>query len=118
MRPMDPLQACVPAVLANLLSRQPHSPAKVAFAWRAAVGEAIDRTTTVTLTSTGTLEVQTTTQHWRREIKRSAPMVLGRLRAMLGAGRVARLTVRAPAETRPRRRRRGEPKPGPVEEPS
>lgn len=111
MRPMHSVRTCVTPALANLLRRQPHSPAKLAFAWRAAVGEAIDRTTTVSLTSTGTLEVKTTNQHWRREIRRSTPIVLGRLRSMLGADRVTRITVRAPAEDRPRRRRRGEPKP-------
>ena len=107
---MRSVQACVPSVLAKLLSSQPHSPAKVAFVWRAAVGAAIDRTTTVSLTTTGTLEVRTTDQHWRREIVRSKPMILERLGTMLGAGRVVRIKVQAPVEHRPRRRRRGEPK--------
>jgi len=112
--PMDPmlsLHHCVPGALADLLSRQPHSPAKVAFAWRTAVGDAIARATTPTLTDTGTMRVHASDQHWRREVLRSKPLVLERLRSMLGRERVARLTVSAPVEQRPRRRRRGEPKP-------
>ena len=111
MRSMTSLQGCVPAVLAELLSRQPHSPAKVLFAWRAAVGDAISGATTVNLTSGGPLEVHTTTQHWRKELQRSKPVILGRLQTMLGQGRVTRLAVTAPGEGRPRRRPAATPKP-------
>ncbi len=108
---MTSLQGCVPAVLSALLSRQPHSPAKVLFAWRAAVGDAISSATTVNLTSGGTLEVRTTTQHWRKELQRSKPVILGRLQTMLGKGRVSRLAVSAPGEGRTRRRPSATPKP-------
>ena len=105
MRSMTPLQGCVPAVLAKLLNRQPHSSAKVLFAWRAAVGDAISGATKINLTPGGTLEVRTTSQHWRKELQRSKPVILGRLQAMLGHQRVTYLTITAPVEDRPRRRR-------------
>ena len=104
MRSMPHLQGCVPAVLAKLLNCQPHSSAKVLFAWRAAVGNAISRATKINLTPRGTLEVRTTSQHWRKELQRSKPVILGRLQAMLGHRRVTHLTVTAHVEDRPRRR--------------
>ena len=108
MHQMVSLQSCLPTVLAGLLSRQPDSPAKVGFAWRAAVGDAIDRVTTVNLTDAGTLKVRATNQIWRREVMRLKPVILARLQTMLGRSRITRLVVDAPSEDRPRRRRRGE----------
>ena len=108
MHPMVSLQSCLPTVLAGLLSHQPDSPAKSAFAWRTAVGDAIDRVTTVNLTDAGTLKVRATNQIWRREVMRLKPVILARLQTMLGRSRITRLVVDAPSEDRPRRRRRGE----------
>ena len=105
MRSMTPLQGCVPAVLAKLLNRQPHSSAKVLFAWRAAVGDAISAATKINLTPGGPLEVRTTSQHWRNEVQRSKRVILGRLQAMLGHQRVTHLAITAPVEDRPRHRR-------------
>jgi predicted nucleic acid-binding Zn ribbon protein len=65
----------------------------VAFAWKTAVGPAIDRATAVSLLDGGALEVRVTDQHWRRELRRSAPMILERLTTMLGAGIVTKITV-------------------------
>jgi predicted nucleic acid-binding Zn ribbon protein len=101
---MEPLHQLLPAV-ASLVRDVPLSPGKVAFAWRAAVGPAIDRATRVSLGPDGVLEVRVADQHWRREIKRSAPVVLERLAAMLGGGTVSRLeTVLEGREVHPRRR--------------
>ncbi len=63
------------------------------FAWKTAVGPAIDRATAISLLDSGALEVRVTDQHWRRELKRSAPMILERLATMLGAGTVTKIEV-------------------------
>jgi predicted nucleic acid-binding Zn ribbon protein len=90
---MESLQQLLPAAVAPLVRDAPLSPGKVAFAWRAAVGSAIDRATTVALVEGGILEVCVVDQHWRREVRRSAPLVLERLAAMLGPSTVTRLKV-------------------------
>ena len=84
------------------------SAVKVRFAWRAAVGDAVDRASRVTLRDDGALCVQAVDQHWRREIERSSPVIVERLQALLGEARCTRLTVEAPVEQRaPRRRATG-----------
>ena len=83
----------MPAVLTRLLRQQPPSDAKVTFAWRAAVGRAVDRATTVSLRRDGTLEVRASDQHWRREIARSAPLIVDRLAGLLGREVVKRIDV-------------------------
>ena len=86
---------CVPAVVAKLLQRQPLTHAKVTFAWRAAVGPAVARTTDVSLRH-GTIEVRASDQHWRREIARSADLIVDRLAALLGRSVVKRIAVIPP----------------------
>ena len=76
-------RAVLPAVVAAVVARQPLSPAALAFVWRAAVGPAIDRATSVSLAD-GTLEVHASSRGWREEIARSAPVILPRLQAILG----------------------------------
>lgn len=86
-------EECIPAVLARLLRQQPVSDAKVTFAWRAAVGRAVDRATKVSLRRDGTLEVRASDQHWRREIARSASLIVDRLAGLLGGEVVKRIDV-------------------------
>jgi predicted nucleic acid-binding Zn ribbon protein len=101
---MEPAHQLLPAAVASLLRDVPLSPGKIAFAWRAAVGPAIDRATTVRLGPEGVLEVRVADQHWRREVKRAAPVVLERLAAMLGDGTVTSLeTVLEGRDARPSR---------------
>jgi hypothetical protein len=88
-----PVRNCVPDVLAEVLQRQPLSPAKVAFAWRTAVGPAVERATRVTLSADGTLEVVAVDAHWQREVERSARLVGARLERLLGPGLVRRVSV-------------------------
>jgi len=90
---MESLQQLLPGAVAALVRDAPLSPGKVAFAWRAAVGSAIERATTVALVEGGVLEVRVADQHWRREVRRSAPLVLERLAAMLGPDTVTKLKV-------------------------
>lgn len=71
------------AVLRDLLSRQPDTPAKVAFAWRMAAGESLARAGT-TDWSDGVLYVQAQSTAWQREIRRARPVIAERLRHVLG----------------------------------
>ena len=91
---MIPLQHCMPAALAELLSRQPLSAAKVEFAWRTAVGAAIGRATTVRLADDGTLEVWMLDARWGLEVERSAPLIQIRLETLLGPEVVRRIRLR------------------------
>ena len=90
---MEPLTQILAAAVAALVRNAPLSAGKVAFAWRAAVGPAIDRATEASLLDGGTLEVRVNDQHWRREIRRSAPVILERLATMLGDGTVVKIAV-------------------------
>jgi predicted nucleic acid-binding Zn ribbon protein len=91
---MIPVQHVTPAVLIELLRRQPLSPAKVRFAWEAAAGRALARATTAELDAAGRLHVRTSSAAWAREVKRSRALLLERLRALLGAEVVTALEVR------------------------
>ncbi len=90
---MQPLAHILPAAVASFVRDAPLSAGKIAFAWKTAVGAAIDRATLVSLRADGTVEVRATDQHWRREIRRSAPVILERLTAMLGDGTVKKIVV-------------------------
>lgn len=85
---------CIPAALADLLSHQPLSPGKVTFAWRVAVGAAVDRSTSVQLLPDGTLDVVACDTHWKREVRRSAGLVRVRLNTLLGENIVTRISTR------------------------
>jgi len=90
---MRPLNAAVPGALASLLRAAPLSPGKVVFAWRTAVGPAMDRVTSVRLDG-GVLFVDATSQQWGREVRRSSGIILARLQTLLGAEAVQRIEVR------------------------
>jgi predicted nucleic acid-binding Zn ribbon protein len=91
---MRPLNSAIPGALAALLRSTPHSAGKVALAWRAAVGPAIERVTAVKLEG-GTLLVDAADAHWAREVARSTPIVLARLQDLLGREMVTNLQVRS-----------------------
>ncbi len=93
LRRMEPLQHALPAVLADILRRVPLSPEKVSFAWRTAVGPAFARVSAARLSADGVVEVQCGDEHWRREIRRSAPVIRERLAALLGADVVKTVKV-------------------------
>jgi len=83
----------MPEALAEVLRKAPLNDEKIAFAWRAAVGAAMDRGTTVSL-DRGVLRVRVKDPAWRREVERSAPLIRARLNALLGAGVVRSIEVR------------------------
>jgi predicted nucleic acid-binding Zn ribbon protein len=81
----------IPAVLADVIRKAPLCPEKVDFAWRAAVGSAVDRVTTVRLDDAGVLHVTAADANWAREVRRSSRLILTRLEGLLGAGVVRKL---------------------------
>ena len=92
---MIPVHQFMPEALAAILRRAPLTPEKVAFAWRAAVGPAVDRVTTVSLTG-DVLCVRARDVAWRREVERSGRVIRARLDALLGEGVVRAMKVETP----------------------
>lgn len=90
---MEPLGPVADTALASLLSRAPLTPEKVRFAWRLAVGSAIDRVTTVELKE-GELAVTVGAPAWEQEVLRARELILERLRRILGRDAVRELAVR------------------------
>jgi len=88
-----PLASALPGALAELLRDAPLSPGKVSFAWRAAVGSALERETSVRLVD-HTLIVDAASRLWAREVTRSSPIILRRLQTLLGAETVTGISVR------------------------
>jgi hypothetical protein len=90
---MRSISHIVPAALRELLSMAPLSDGKVTFAWKAAVGPALERATDVRLEG-GTLIVETAGPQWTREVKRSSGVILTRIKTLLGEGTVQKIEVR------------------------
>jgi predicted nucleic acid-binding Zn ribbon protein len=88
-----PLTSALPGALTELLRGAPLSPGKVSFAWRAAVGPAVERETSVRLEG-GTLIVDAASKQWAREVRRSSSIILTRLQRFLGADTVSAISVR------------------------
>jgi hypothetical protein len=87
---MLPIQQFTPAILAEVLRRQPPSPARTQFAWQLAVGPALARVTSVELAA-GTLTVRASDPRWLSEVTRAKPVVLARLQRLLGPEEVVRI---------------------------
>jgi len=90
-----PIHHAVPGALVELLRGTPLSPGKVGFAWRTAVGPAVERVTSVQLAGR-VLIVETSGPQWAREVTRSADVILTRLQTLLGKETVTSITVRTP----------------------
>ena len=90
---MRPLSQALPGALAELLRGAPLSDGKVKFAWRAAVGSAVDRVTAVRLEG-HVLIVEAASAQWAREITRSSGVILTRLQTLLGPNVIQELKVR------------------------
>ncbi len=78
-----PVQTVLPSVLADVLRKAPLTPEKVSFAWRQAVGQSVDRVTSVELRE-DMLVVRVRDAAWKREVERAIPIVRPRLDAILG----------------------------------
>ncbi len=90
---MRAISQIVPAALMELLRRTPLSDGKVAFAWKTTVGPALERVTAVRLDG-ATLVVETAGPQWTREIRRSSPVILARLKTFLGDDAIQSIDVR------------------------
>lgn len=90
---MIPVQQFMPAALASVLRLAPMTPEKVAFAWRTAVGGAVDRASRVELRGS-TLVVVVKSDQWRQELSRSSGMIRSRMNLVLGDGVVGWIDVR------------------------
>ncbi|HET9266993.1 MAG TPA: DciA family protein [Vicinamibacterales bacterium] len=89
---MVPLQNFATGVLADVIRRQPSSPARTAFAWTVAVGPALARSTTASLSDT-VLTVRARDPRWAREIERAADTILTRMQDLLGPGSVQTIEI-------------------------
>jgi len=96
---MLPIQRFSNGVLAEVVRRQPSSPARTEFAWQIAVGPALARSTTVTLDD-GVLTVHATDARWSSEVSRAREVVLARLQNLLGADAVRSIRIERPPTRR------------------
>lgn len=96
---MEPVGRVADVAVGRLLAAVPLSPEKVRFAWRVAVGPAIDRATSVSL-HRGRLSVRADDEAWAREVDRAAALILERMGRLLGRGTVRALDVEPAAAGR------------------
>ena len=97
---MIPVQAFLSDAVADVIRKAPMSQDKVEFAWRTAVGAAVDRVTNVRLAGT-VLQVHAESAAWRREIEHSAALIRTRLESLLGPGIVRGLNVTIASDRQP-----------------
>jgi len=80
---VQPLNKFAPAVLADVIRRQPASKERTTFAWTVAVGPALARVTTVELRDR-TLVATARDARWAKEIDRARDTILARVRQLIG----------------------------------
>jgi predicted nucleic acid-binding Zn ribbon protein len=90
---MQPIGQVLPRALAGLVREAPLSPGKVEFAWRAAVGGAMARTTAARLED-GVMLVDAQTPQWAAAVMRASPLILRRLQDLLGTESVRQIQLR------------------------
>lgn len=91
---MLPVQGIATSVVADIIRRQPPSPAKTTFAWSVAVGPALARATTVELRNHN-LIVMARDARWQRELERARHTILARVQLLLGSDTVKGLHINA-----------------------
>jgi hypothetical protein len=91
---MDAIHTVLQGVVGTLFKQGPLSQAKLQAAWRIAVGDALNRVSKVCLRDDGLVEIYAADSRWQRELKRSSPLILARLNALLGPDTVKRLAVK------------------------
>ncbi len=82
----------MPAALAEIIRKAPLCDDKVAFAWRLAVGPAVDKSTRVRLADDGTLYVRGESQAWLDSVRDSVGLIRSRLAHYLGENAVKRIS--------------------------
>ena len=88
------VQTIATSVLAEVIRRQPSSPARTSFAWTVAVGPALARVTTVELRNRNMI-VSARDVQWARELERARDTILARLQLLLGRDTVKGLYINA-----------------------
>jgi hypothetical protein len=83
----------MPAVLADVIRKAPLTDEKVQFAWRLAVGPALDKATTVRLAANGTLYVKAEAPAWNDAIGKSLGIIRSRLAHFLGETTIDRIDL-------------------------
>jgi hypothetical protein len=89
------------SVLADVVRRQPSTPARTTFAWQLVVGPALAKATSVELVD-GVLKVRSSDPRWTLEINRARGMVLARLQHLLGADAITSLDLERNPDMRAR----------------
>jgi predicted nucleic acid-binding Zn ribbon protein len=93
---MHTLQLISTDVVRHLLSGQPTTAAKVAFAWQVAAGAALARNGSPEWRGDGTLRVRAKNVAWHRELTLNRGVVLERMAEVLGRGVVTHIVIREP----------------------
>jgi hypothetical protein len=96
---MRSIQQFSHGVLADVIRRQPSTPARTTFAWQLVVGPALARATSVELVD-GVLKVRSTDARWTLEINRARGLVLARLQTLLGVETVTGLHIEREPDAR------------------
>jgi hypothetical protein len=89
---MKSVGTVVTPVIAEILRRQPPSPARTALAWQMVVGPRLARVTSVEMDG-ATLRVSSADERWLKEITRARATIVPRLQQLLGADQITRLTT-------------------------
>jgi predicted nucleic acid-binding Zn ribbon protein len=89
---MQPLESFAAGVVADVIRRQPASPARTVFAWTVAAGPAMARAAAVEARD-GVLFVTPKDARWSREIERARGTLLQRVQQLLGADAVSSITI-------------------------
>lgn len=90
---MRSIQTFSGGVLAEIIRRQPHSPARTNLAWQMVVGPTLARMTSVEVEGT-TLQVRASDPRWLKEIERARPTILPKLQHLLGKDSILKITTR------------------------
>ncbi len=89
---MNSVKTVVTPVVAEILRRQPPSPARTALAWQMVVGPRLARVTSVEMDG-ATLRVSSADERWLKEIARARAAIIPKLQQLLGADQITRLTT-------------------------
>jgi hypothetical protein len=82
----------LPGLVAEVVRKAPLTDEKVAFAWRLAVGPALDKSTSVHLAPDGTLYVTAESKAWIDSVRASIGMIRSRLAHLLGDDVIKRIS--------------------------
>ena len=89
---MQPFQSFATGVIAEVIRRQPASPARTKFAWTVAAGPAMARAALVDARD-GILFITPKDARWSREIERSRDTILRRVQHLLGEDAVTAISI-------------------------